>query len=393
MSRSDPLHAPGARFWLPTAGLVLALGSGCSGGSKATTARKRPPPLVAVAKILTRDVPVEARGPVDLRPLAQADLSSKILGILDAVLVDRGDKVTRGQVVALVRPSDTPFLLGAAQQNLASAKASTALARANATRAQALAPGGVISQQELQQATASLQAAEAAELSAQQQIEAIAVRLGETRILSPLDGVVWQRRLDPGALVGQPSGGVILSVVQMDVLRMLLDVNERQATAIHVGQEAFIELDALPGRRVGGKVVRVSPVFDPTTRTLQADVRIPNPDGELRPGMYGRGSIVLEVHAGVPVVPASAVQISSSARYVYVLDGDKVQRRAIETGVDGGNWLEVTRGLKPGEEVVTAGIDGLADGALVRPVRGVDPYSGLKIADEKAPEGLAKEKL
>jgi RND family efflux transporter MFP subunit len=393
MSRPGSRRVPSARSWEMAAGLVLALATGCSGGSKATTARKRPPPLVAVAKVQERDVPVEARGPVDLRPLAQADLSSKVLGILDAVLVDRGDKVTRGQIVALVRPSDTPFLLGAAQQNLASAKASTALARSNASRAQALAPGGVISQQELQQATANLQAAEAAELAAQQQIEGVAVRLGETRILSPLDGLVWQRRLDPGALVGQPSGGVILSVVQVNVLRMLLDVNERQATSIRVGQEAFIELDALPGRRVGGKVVRVSPVFDPTTRTLQADVHIPNPDGELRPGMYGRGSIVLDVHPGMPVVPASAVQISSNAKYVYVLDGDRVQRRAIETGVDGGNWLEVTRGLRPGEEVVTAGMDGLADGAQVRPVRGVDPFSGQKLAEDKAPDGLAKEKL
>src|SRR4051812_7576262 len=90
---------------LALAALALA---GCPSGGPSQQGSKRPPPLVAVAKVEVRDVPVEVRAPVDLRPLQQADVGSKVLGYLDAVLVDRGDHVKKGQPVALVRPSDLP---------------------------------------------------------------------------------------------------------------------------------------------------------------------------------------------------------------------------------------------------------------------------------------------
>src|SRR6266496_6807958 len=126
-----------------------ATACGGKGGDKAVT---RPPPLVSVAKVEARDVPVEVRAPVDLRPLVQADVGSKTLGYLDAVLVDRGDRVRRGQLLAVVRPSDLPDQLTAARGTLAQAQASAALARANKERADRLAPTGFVSQQELQQA-------------------------------------------------------------------------------------------------------------------------------------------------------------------------------------------------------------------------------------------------
>src|ERR1700716_1490229 len=130
---------------------LLAALPACSGrGPKGPTAR--PPPQVSVAKVEVRDVPVEVRAPVDLRPLTQADVGSKTLGYLDAVMVDRGDSVKRGQVVALVRPSDLPDLLAAARTALTQAESAVSLARANLQRAERLAPDGIVSQQELQQA-------------------------------------------------------------------------------------------------------------------------------------------------------------------------------------------------------------------------------------------------
>jgi membrane fusion protein (multidrug efflux system) len=357
--------------------LVLALlvapaaGGACNVVKPGTGAgRTRPPPLVSVAKIEARDVPVEVRAPVDLRPLAQADVGSKTLGYLDAVLVDRGDRVRKGQIVALVRPSDLPDQLAAARGTLAQTQSSSALARTNYERAKALAPTAVVSQQELQQSQSQLASAEAAQEAAQSQISALAVRLGETRIQSPLTGVVAQRRLDPGALVGPPGGGAILTVVRIDVLRVFITVNERDVAGIAVGKDAHVELDALPGRVFNGQVVRLAPGFDPTTRTLDVEIQLKNDAGDLRPGMYGRGSIVVAVHAHAPVVPVGAVTISDGKSHVFVLAGDTVQRRAIETGVDGGEWLEVRRGLAPGDEIVIAGTDGLSDGAKVRPARG-----------------------
>jgi RND family efflux transporter MFP subunit len=201
--------------------------------------------------------------------------------------------------------------------------------------------------------------------------------------------VVWQRRLDPGSLVGAAGGGVIMNVVQIDTLRVFVNVTERQAPKVALGQAAYVEVDALPGRRFEGKVTRLSPGFDPLTRTLEAEVRIANSGGELRPGMYGRAGIVLERHAAAVVAPVAAVQISSGARYVFVLEGDTVQRRPVDTGVDGGTWLEITRGLRGDEEVVTAGADGLSHGYKVRVARNVDPYSGRGVADEGQRDGGA----
>ena len=348
-------------------------------------------PSVVVAKVVARDVPVEVQAPVDLRPLEQVDVGSKVLGYVDAVFVERGDRVKKGQIVALVRPSDLPDQLAAARSSIGQIKAQAALARTNYERANKLAPSGVVSQQELQSSSAALASAESAEASAQAQISGLAIRLGETRITSPITGYVSQRRLDPGALVGPPGGGAIVTVVRMDRLRVFLTLNEIDAMGISVGMDAHVELDSLPGRSFLGKVVRVAPAFDPLTRTLEAEVQLANESGELRPGMYGRGFIRREIHPSTPVVSVNAVQISSKQNYAFVLHDTKVERRVITTGaeVDDGSALEVRSGLAPGDEVVIAGADGLADGTTVRVARDVNPYSGASTVAGSPPRAEA----
>ncbi|HTT72199.1 MAG TPA: efflux RND transporter periplasmic adaptor subunit [Anaeromyxobacteraceae bacterium] len=341
---------------------------------------------MTVSKVEVRDVAVEVRAPVDLRPIALADVGAKTVGYLDAVLVDRGDRVRKGQLVALVRPSDLPDQLAAARGVLLQAEAAAVLARANKERAERLAPSGVVSQQELQSNVTAAAAAEASLAAAQANVSALAVRLGEMRIESPLDGVVSDRKLDPGPLVGPTTGtGAILTVERIDELRFFISVNEREVAGLKVGQDAYVELDAFAGHRYGGKVVRISPAFDPVTRTLDAEVHLKNP-GELRSGMYGRAAIVTAVHKDAMVVQAASVQVSNGEYVVFVARGDKVKRARLEVGVDGGTWLEVLSGLSPGDEVVTAGADVLSDGATVRIARDVDPYSGVVSAK---PEGGA----
>ncbi len=362
------------------AALALAAAS-CKVSVSVQGPRTRPPPAVTVAALKARDVQVEIRAPVDLRPIEQADVGAKTLGYLDAVLVDRGDRVRRGQLLAVVRPSDLPDQLAAARGALGQAQAAAALARANKARAEQLAPTGFVSQQDLQQAETGLAGAEATLAGAQANVAALATRLGEMRIESPLDGVVATRRLDPGALVGPTAGsGAILTVQRIDTLRVFVPVNERDVERLRLGQEGRLELDAFAGRAFVGKVVRIAPAFDPVARTLDAEVQLPNAGGLLRPGMYGRAAIVTDVHRDAVVLPASAVQLSNGRAYVFVLHGDKVSRVHVDTGVDGGDWLEVVSGVGRGDEIVTAGADVLADGATVRAQRNVDPFSGRGVA-------------
>jgi len=383
--RARPPRAAALLGSMALAGACAALVGAC-GNKGADRAPSRPPPLVSVARVDARDVPVEVRAPVDLRPLIQADVGSKTLGYLDAVLVDRGDRVTRGQLLALVRPSDLPDQLAAARSTLAQAQSSTTLARTNYDRAKQLAPEAVVSQQELQQAQSQLTTAEAAQQAAQSQIAALAVRLGETRIASPLTGVVTQRRLDPGTLVGPPGGGAIVTVARVDTLRVFITVNERELTGVSVGKNAYVQVDALPGRTFSGKVVRLAPALDPATRTLDAEVQLDNSKGELVPGMYGRGAIVVDTHPHVPVVPVGAVVLSNKQAYAFAIDpgGDVVHRRMLTLGVDGGEWFEVKAGLNPGDEVVVAGAESIADGMKVRAARGPDPFAAGPVARDAA---------
>lgn len=397
--------------------LTFALPFAFACGSPPAGPRERPPPAVTTAEVAVRDVPVEIRAPIDLRPLQQADVGAKAIGWLDAVLVDRGDRVRRGQLLAVVRPSDLPDQLSAARGTLAQLQAQLALARANQERGQRLAPTGFVSQQELQQQKTAVESAEAALAAAQSNAGALATRLGETRIESPIDGWVSARRLDPGALVGPSSGsGAILTIQRMDVLRAFVPVNERDVARLRTGQDAHLTLDALPGRTIAGKVVRISPGLDPTSRTVEAEVQVQNADGLLRPGMYGRAAIVTEVHPRAVVIPITAAQLTGGRFFAFVVGPDdaapgaaggaakglarpaaapagksgagpaelpgelaRVRRVALEIGVDGGDWLEVTGGLAPGDELVTAGIDVLSDGARVRAVKGVDPFTGRAV--------------
>jgi multidrug efflux pump subunit AcrA (membrane-fusion protein) len=156
-------------------------------------------------------------------------------------------------------------------------------------------------------------------------------------------------------------------------------INERDARGINVGLSAHVELDAIPGKSYTGQVVRIAPSFDPVTRTLEAEVQLDNSAGELRPGMYGRGAVRLEMHPQVPVVSVNALQISENQKYVYLLMGTKVTRRT------GGNRrprrqsvLRVTQGLagagrhRGGRRTV--------GGSSVRATREIDPYSGARAA-------------
>lgn len=361
------------RKWLPTGalpsaylvGLALCLGLGCKAPPAATPARK--PPLVTISKVASRDLPITLRAPLELRPIHSAEVGSKTLGYLDAVFVERGDLVKRGQILALVRPSDLPDQLEVARGALGSAQASVQLARNNFERAKNLAPSAVVSQAELQQARSALAVAEANDVVVQSQIKALAVRLGETKIVSPIAGVVASRRLDPGALVG-PTGGSIVTVMRVDVLRAFVSIPEEASATVAAGQSAEVQLDAHAGQTFVAKVARVSPGLDPATRMLEAELQLSNERGTLRPGMYGHARLVLAVHQGALVVPTEAVVHGQARSYVYVHKDGVARLQPVKVGFDGDTFLEITSGLAAGQDVIVGGLALVSDGGAVRAV-------------------------
>lgn len=360
--------------WLLCAVLAVACGR-ARGAEEGGARRGRPPPMVTTTRLVARAVQVEAGGPIDLRANTAVEVGSRVLGYLDRLEVDRGDRVRRGQLLATVRPSDLPDQLAATRGALEQNRAQLELARSTLQRVEALAAPGVTSQQELIAARAAVAAAEAQRATLLAQSSSVATRLRETRIVSPLDGVVSQRRVDVGALVGPTTGGIV-RVEAVDTLRAEVALNEAEAGAVRVGMTARLRLDALPGQTFEGRVVRLAPGYDPSTRTLDAEVLLPNPAGVLRPGMYGRASIVTAERPAALVVPIGALRLRGDARYVFVVQGGRAMRRTVTTGVDGGDWMEVRTGLAAGDEVVTAGLEALADAMPVRTAREVDVFAG-----------------
>lgn len=362
--------------------MLAAASHGCSQGASPEAAAA---PSVVVREIEVRDVDVEVNSPIELRAIAEVEVGSKLGGYLESVLVDRGDRVTRGQVLAMLRPGDQTAQLMGARGSLAEARAKSILAKQIAERAAKVNSFGGMSTQEYQQLSAGYRVARAQEATAAAEVAGHAMKLEEAKIVSPLDGVVTERRLHPGALVGQGSSA-ILSVAKTDVLRAIITVLERDAPRVRVGQTGHVDLDAMPGVVLSGQVARVSPMLDSATRTCQVELWISNYGGKLMPGMYGRGTIVTDRHPSALVVPSTAIRVSNGSSWVFVVRGNKIERREITIGEDRGTWLEVTKGVAAREEIVVAGADGISDGAAVQPVRGVNPYTGVPLAASAAPQ-------
>jgi RND family efflux transporter MFP subunit len=274
---------------------------------------------------------------------------------------------------------------GEAAARIERAKAERELATVTAERYRNLRQEGGITQQQLDEAEAKLvlaeaavKDAEAAAASARARIatEGAAVRELETlvryaEVRAPFDGVVTDRRIDPGGFVPPASSSAnapLLTVVRVDTVRVWIDVSEQDVPFVEVGKEAAIEVPALPGRKFEAKVSRFATALDPATRTMRTAIDVRNEGVALRPGMYARVTLDLETRKEALTVPAEALIIRKHERYVFCIDGGRAARRKVVTGIDDGLRVEVSEGLAGGELIVTAGKSALTEGAEVEPV-------------------------
>jgi multidrug efflux pump subunit AcrA (membrane-fusion protein) len=219
------------------------------------------------------------------------------------------------------------------------------------------------------QLQADLDAVEASEALVRQREGAIA--LGRTRptvavVASPLTGVVAKRFVTAGAPV--TDGTPLFTVVATDPLKYAGTVPERAAAEVRNGQELRLSIDAVSGRVFPGEVTRVAQVVDASTRTLALEARLLNGEKLLRPGLAAHGTILIRQDTGVPFVPAEAlVQIAGASQVFVVIDG-RVEARGVTTGRRETGWVEIVRGVRPGEMVATSSLAQLSDGARVAPM-------------------------
>lgn len=262
------------------------------------------------------------------------------------------------------------------------AEASLSNARSTYERLEKLYQAGAASKQDYDNATEHYKAARAQveRLDAQEQallaqrqqalakvkearagLEAAAIQMGYTEIVAPFAGLVVKKMVEEGDLVGP---GQPLLVVDRPPWRVEAAINEQYLPRIHVGDSLKIEVDNLAGQEFAGKVAEINPAVDPMSRTFKIKIDLPD-NGGIKPGMFARVYLPVGQRQGI-VLPETAIVKKYDLNGVFVVGEDgKAHLRYVEVGrkVDGGQ--EITAGLKPGEMVVTGGLEGLEDGLPV----------------------------
>lgn len=250
-----------------------------------------------------------------------------------------------------------------AQSAEAAAKAGVATAKAQAAASAA----------KVEQAQADLATAQAKVEVEQSTLERSKVFVEYMKILSPYDGVVTKCNFFRGAFIRSPDqGGIIplLSVSRTDVMRVVVQVPDRDVPYTRAGNPAKIQIDALPGSNFAAKVSRVADAEDQQTRTMRTEVDLPNPDGTLREGMYGRVTITLDQSKPGVTIPGSALvsEADNGVSQVFVVEHGAAHSRQVRVGADNGLRTEIVDGLKPEDLVIFRHNGALADGTPVEVV-------------------------
>ena len=326
--------------------LGLVLFSACNSSGNAVVEEKELP-AVKVVEAKEEMVNQIAEYTGNIEPFVKNNISSSTAQRIEKIYVEVGSNVKKGQLLVQMESI-----------NYANAKTQLENIKTDLARTEALYKAGGISQQQYEQLKTQVKVAE----------ENISNLDRNTKLLSPINGVVTARNYDNGDLaVGQP----ILTVMQLQPVKIMVAVSEEFYPVVKNGTPVEITLDVYDGKRYSGKVSLVYPTIDPTTRTFQAQVSISNQSMEIRPGMFARAKVELGAKKRV-VIPDKAVikQQGTNDKYVFVLDGDTVKYVKIELGRRVGTNYEILSGLEAGQKVVVAGMNSLIDNAKVRVTEG-----------------------
>jgi RND family efflux transporter MFP subunit len=296
-------------------------------------------------------------------------------GRLQDVFVRLGDRVAKGQRLAKLEDQDIVEQVrqaeAAQEVSLATIRqreADLKRAQTNAERSRNLFERQLIPRQTLddneatyQAAVAQLDLARAQNVQSKARLDELRVTLDNTVVVSPVNGFVAKRSVDAGASVS-PNVPVV-DVVDITRVRLVVNVVEKDLKHLHSGDAAQAQVDAYSGETFKGQIARLAPVLDPSTRTAQLEIEIPNPDNRLKPGMYARVSIVTNTKKDALVVPVNAVADLGGRRGVFIPQPDNsAVFRTIQVGSEQGDVIEVADGLKEGDRVITTGAGALRDG-------------------------------
>ena len=306
-------------------------------------------------------------------PFQQATLYARVSGYLERRLVDIGDDVKAGQLLAVISAPELDQQLAQAQADLARAKAELEFARSTLGRFEAADRDGAVAKEDLDQRRNAVHTAEASVRASAATVQGLAEQQRFERVTAPFAGRVTQRNVDVGALITSGSGSTttpLFTLAQNDVLRVYVSVPQPFVDELQVGQPVQVRVRTLPDKPFSGTVARSAGSLDPGTRTMLTEVDIPNSEGLLKPGMYVEVAFQAERVGQRWRVPASAVLFDAQGTRLGIVDpDDTLHFRPVVLGRDFGGEIEIASGITGDEKVVTTPSAVLADGQRVEPVQ------------------------
>lgn len=382
--------------------LCIALPCLVFNGCKEKEAESAPIATASIAPVTRGDLSSTLTVAGEFQPYQQVELHAKVAGYIRKINVDIGDRVKVGQVIATLEVPElsaqvagTQAEIRHSQSEIARAQSGVALAEANYSALHAAYTRlseaskrrpGLIAEQELDDSRAKDQDAEAKIDVAKSALDATKEQLGISQadnqrvqslkdysvVTAPFTGVVTMRYADVGSLIQAGTASntqsmPVVKVAQTDTLRLRMPVPEEDVPFIKVGGDVVIRLQAT-GKTIAGKIIRFTRELSASTRTMLAEVDVPNPDLTLSTGMTAQTTIVLKAQKDVLTVPAGAVLRGDGGASVLIVDADdKVQKVPVKLGIQTPDKVEILQGLSEKQSVIVSGQTNYQPGQTVHP--------------------------
>lgn len=308
-------------------------------------------------------------------------LPGTLLGVLESTLYARsngyvlrrvkdiGSSVKKGELLAEITAPEIDQELSQAVSSRAQAAAGAELAKSTADRWQALQQKDAVTQQDLDERLGAYHQAAANLAAADANVRRLQKLQGFNQVVAPFEGVVTRRNVDVGDLVNAGNGGTgqaLFAIAQVDPLRLYAYVPQAYARQIKIGAVATVTLAERAGEQYLGSVARTAGAIDATTRTMQVEIRVPNPTGALIAGSYVQVTLLINADTEALLVPTNVLLFRPEGTRVALVDSDgRVHLTTVKLGTDFGTDVEVLSGLKASDRMVLNPADSLADGDMV----------------------------
>lgn len=294
-------------------------------------------------------------------------VSSEVDGIIRNITLDEGSIVGRGAMLATVADTDYDLEVKRSDAAVKQAEASCDNIKLEYQRKQSLYKEELVTKQQFEDVTTRLSLAESQCDSAKVGLALAKAKLAKTKIASPLQGTIKEKKVSSGDYV--KSGTPLFSIIHTDTLKLDFTVTEQDAAKIKVGQDVGFEVDSAPGKEYRGRVSIIYPHLDEKTRTLMVEALVANGDHSLKPGLFARVTLYLGPARDTIVIPVNAILYDESKTKIFIIEGNQAHGREVKIGAKYGDMQEILTGLKEQETVVTVGQNNLAEGVKVNVAR------------------------